>query len=117
MAWKVGERRACSACGVQCVGAKSRHGSVGPIEVELNPKGNVLLFKDRKDDLRYAVMPGHGATDPKKRAAADAVLVFVEENMMARRMNHFATCPEAAKFARGGRVTEEDGDDGPTDGA
>jgi CDP-diacylglycerol pyrophosphatase len=110
-AWKVGERRACSACGKECIGAKSRHGSVGPIELEPNERGNVLLFKDAKGDLRYAVIPTtKRVTDPEKLARAEAIRSWVHENLMARRMNHFSTCPEAERFRR----EREESDDGGT---
>lgn len=95
-AWKEGERRNCSACGVPCVGAKSKHGSVGPIELEPNANGNVLLFKGSDGELRYAVLP---------RKHDDPVRRFVLEHFMPLRMNHFATCPRAEEFRRGGAAS------------
>lgn len=109
MAWREGERRACSACGVECIGAKSRHGSVGPIELEPRPTGNVLLFKGQKGELRYAVLPG-GTPGTPAGEKAKAVREWVADNFMTVRTNHFATCPEREKFGRNATTKGQDGD-------
>lgn len=106
VAWKAGEKRDCSACGKPCIGAKSKHGSVGPIELEPDRNGNVLLFRDADGDLRYAVVPS--ALGEAKRETTEAVRAFVRENFMVLRMNHFATCPRSEEFRRSRALPNEE---------
>lgn len=84
-----GERRPCTACGAELVGARSstNPNSVMPVVVAPNPNGNVLL--QRKD----GTLVGFVISNPMLRQALlDAGVVM--------RVNHFADCPHAGEFRR-----------------
>jgi hypothetical protein len=86
-----GERRPCSACGVEIIGARSASNpkSVMPIVVEPNANGNVLL--QQKDGELTAFVFG----SPVVRTA------LIEKGVVMR-VSHFSDCVGAAGFRRGG---------------
>jgi len=86
-----GERRPCSACGTPIVGARSSSNpkSVMPIVVEPHDKGNVLL--QQKDGELVAFVVGNAVV---RGALHDLGVVM--------RISHFADCPHAGAFQRGG---------------
>ncbi|HEX7088700.1 MAG TPA: hypothetical protein VF192_01110 [Longimicrobiales bacterium] len=93
---KPGERKRCEACGREMVGAvHPQTRKVAPILVETEPedlpaeqgRGNVLLFV-REGEVRYAVI-GNANTR-----------IALREMGVPLRLNHFADCPEAARFHR-----------------
>jgi hypothetical protein len=87
-----GERRACHACGVAIIGARSasNRANVMPVVVEPHPKGNVLI--QQQDGELVGFVFGAGI-------ALDAL----REKGVAMRVNHFADCSGAAQFRRGGQ--------------
>lgn len=90
MALRAGEVKTCEACGKQMIGAAHPNtGNVAPIllEPDEEDRGNVLLFK-RDGEVRYAIIPN--AT----------MRVVLRDLGVPLRLNHFADCPEAARFHR-----------------
>ena len=84
-----GERRPCSACGVEIIGAQasSNPKSVMPIVLEPHPNGNVLL--QQKDGTMTAFVFG----SPVIRTA-------LQEAGVVMRISHYADCPAAGEFRR-----------------
>lgn len=84
-----GERRPCSACGVEIIGARSSSNpkSVMPIVLEPHPNGNVLL--QQKDGTMTAFVFG----SPVIRTA-------LQEAGVVMRISHYADCPAAGEFRR-----------------
>jgi hypothetical protein len=76
----------CRACNAPIVFALSRNGKPSPITLEPSDGGNVLLFRVG-DETRYAV----ATPEVKEWAQAQGVPL---------RLNHFADCPDAARFKR-----------------
>lgn len=74
----------CKACGTALLWALSKNGKPSPIVAEPVEGGNVLLFR-QADELRYAVVPV-----PMRG--------WFEEQGIPLRVNHFGTCPDAARF-------------------
>lgn len=87
MAREAGERFACDGCGKACIGALTKNGAVAPIELEPDPRGNVLLQRQSDGKIHAIVF---GIDSAGKVAEAGAEL----------RMSHFATCPVAQRFRR-----------------
>lgn len=95
-ALKAGERKRCEACGREMVGAvHPGTRKVAPILLAADPedqpgeagRGNVLLFQ-RGGEVRYAII------------ANAAVRITLREAGVPLRLNHFADCPDAARFHR-----------------
>jgi hypothetical protein len=86
-----GERRPCEACGKQIVGALTRKGVVAPIELEPDPRGNVLLFRKSA--------PGYPDATQCRTFAGFALDELVSQGVPLR-LNHFAYCPERERFKR-----------------
>jgi hypothetical protein len=87
MSLRPGEKRPCSACGVEIIGARSSSNpnSVMPIVLEPNPNGNVLL--QQKD----GVLTGFVFGDPVVRGG-------LQDAGVVMRISHFADCPQAGAF-------------------
>lgn len=88
-ALQAGERRKCAACGKEFVGAvNGTTGNVAPIVLAIpeEESGNCLLFQ-RGGEIRYAVI------------ASSTFRVVLRDLGVPLRLNHFADCPEAARFA------------------
>ena len=93
---KPGEVKTCEACGRRMIGAVyPSTQKVAPIVLEEEPedmpaeegRGNILLFR-RGGEVRYAIIE-----NPTDR-------VKLREKGVPLRLNHFADCPEAARFHR-----------------
>jgi len=82
-----GERRPCSACGVEIIGARSSSNpkSVMPIVLEPHPNGNVLL--QQKDGTMTAFVFGNAV-----------IRTALQEAGVVMRISHFASCPDASRF-------------------
>lgn len=87
MAREPGERFACDGCGKACIGALTKTGNVAPIELDPDPRGNVLLQR-QSDGKIHAVTFGIDAAGKVAEAGAEL------------RMNHFSTCAVAQRFRR-----------------
>lgn len=89
MSLSPGERRPCSACGTEIIGARSASNpkNTMPVVVEPNANGNVLL--QQKD----GVLTGFVFGDPVVRGA-------LQDAGVVMRVNHFADCAGAEKFRR-----------------
>lgn len=84
-----GERRPCSACGTEIIGARSSTNpkSVMPIVVEPKANGNVLL--QQRDGVMTAFVFG----DAIVRGA-------LQDKGVVMRVSHFSDCPQAGEFQR-----------------
>jgi hypothetical protein len=90
---EAGERWACEACGERLVGALTISGKVAPItllvyDAQDPMEGNVWLGR-RKDGTVICVTLS-GELLEKARAEG-----------LALHLNHFANCPERARFGKG----------------
>lgn len=87
-----GERKPCEACGEPLVGAAHANtGTVAPIHVapDREDRGNVLLWREHyTGTMKYAVVPN------------STMRVLLRDLGVPLRLNHFAACPDAARFRR-----------------
>jgi hypothetical protein len=89
---KAGEMKNCEACGKQMVGALNPNtGAVSPIEVEPDERGNVVLHRRQIDGVMTVCAWTLGKLDIIEKAKKAGVEL---------RLNHFAYCPEKARFGR-----------------
>jgi hypothetical protein len=79
-----GEKRDCVACGKPLIGARTKDGAVAPITLDVQVKGNVLLFQS--------------SVGIEGRVFAGDVLDKLKEQGVPLRLNHFADCPDAERF-------------------
>jgi hypothetical protein len=84
-----GERRPCTACGTEIIGARSSSNprSVMPIVVERHPNGNVLL--QQRDGELTAFVFGNAV-----------IRTALQEAGVVMRISHYADCPQAETFRR-----------------
>jgi hypothetical protein len=84
-----GERRPCTACGTEIIGARSASNPkmVLPVVVEPHPNGNVLL--QQKDGELVGFVFGNAV-----------VRTALQEAGVVMRLNHFADCAQAETFRR-----------------
>jgi hypothetical protein len=90
-----GQIKACEACGVKMLGCLTRDGKVAPIEHDASEIGTVLIFRK--------AAPERGYEDPvaQCRTFGDGMaLMELREQGVPMRLNHFASCPEAARFGK-----------------
>jgi hypothetical protein len=73
----------CRSCGAPILWARTEKGKKEPIDLEPNPKGNIIL-REREGSEARAI---HGVPDE----------VWPDE---PRHTSHFATCPNAAEWRR-----------------
>lgn len=71
----------CDSCGAPIVWAKTRSGKAIPVNVDPSPSGNLAL----RDGVAVVVTAIDGMNAPH------------------RYLSHFATCPHAGQWRRGGR--------------
>jgi copper chaperone CopZ len=83
-----GERWECEGCGKKLIGALTKNGSVAPIELEPDERGNVILQTNTVDRQVHAITLGFDSAG--KVAEAGAQL----------RLNHFAYCAYRERFQR-----------------
>lgn len=81
----------CRACGASIIWALTDRGKRAPIDAEPNPeRGNMVLWYDDGGDA---------AGEPRVSSVASVELITGGTvPMRERRLNHFATCPEADRF-------------------
>lgn len=89
---KPGDTWICT-CGEKLIAARTIRGSVAPITVEVKDNGNVWLGRARHPE------------DDGSRVVASAVLGgplldLAREQGMGLHLNHFADCPDQARFRR-----------------
>ena len=84
---RVGERWNCAACGKPLIGALTRKGAVAPIEIDVDARGNVHLWRSADNAVHAWTMSG-------------AVLDEARAEGVQLRLNHFAYCPERERFKR-----------------
>lgn len=79
-----GETFRCE-CGEACIGALTLAGKVAPIELNAKPEGTVWLGKNKDGVVASMVLGG-------------PLLEAAREGGMGLHLNHFASCPHAARF-------------------
>lgn len=79
-----GERRPCSACSVEIIGAATKAGKVAPIETREDDHGNCILFH-RDGTVCTAVVPVD-------------MLGRLRDLGVPTHLNHYAACPAAEQF-------------------
>lgn len=89
-----GERWNCAACGEMLIGALTIAGKVAPITVtpydtDDAMAGNVWLGRRKDGTVICATLSG-------------ALLEKARAEGLALHLNHFANCPDKARFARAG---------------
>lgn len=96
---RAGEKRKCEACGREFIGAANgTTGDVAPIVLDVPEDvvpvgeepamfGNCILF-NRGGEIRYAVI------------GSSSLRVILRDLGVPLRINHFADCPEAARFSK-----------------
>jgi copper chaperone CopZ len=88
MSRTAGERWDCDGCGKKLIGALTKNGSVAPIELEPDERGNVILQTNTTDRQVHAITLGFDSAGKVAEAGAEL------------RLNHFSTCPERTRFMR-----------------
>lgn len=79
-----GEQRPCRACGKRFIGAATDAQAQAPIELEPDANGNVLLQRSGVGVRAFTFGPDNAA--------------WLRGLGVELRMNHFASCPERARF-------------------
>ena len=87
-----GERWACAGCGEQLVGALTIKGNVAPItlavyDVDDAMAGNVWLGRRKDGTVICATLSGPLLDEARRQG-------------IALHLNHFANCPERARFTK-----------------
>lgn len=75
----------CRSCGEPLVWALTANGKPAPVTRAPRENGNVLVFRDHAGELRSIVPP-------------EEVRRYLREAGVPLRLNHFADCPQAARF-------------------
>src|SRR4051812_8544845 len=83
---KPGETWRCEACGAALIGARTKAGKCAPIEYQPDQHGNTLLFRADDGVLSSAVVGIATISD------------WLRGQGVPLRLNHFASCPQAARF-------------------
>src|SRR5262245_17494307 len=99
---KPGQSKRCEACGCLMVGALTRDGKVAPIEVGPDERGTVLLFRAEPAGPLRATFGEEAVVQCRTFAAGSMAHVELVDQGVPLRLNHFAYCPDAARFARSG---------------
>jgi hypothetical protein len=80
-----GHPRACRACRAPLIGAMTAAGRVAPITMEAKENGNVLVFVDAEAVLQARTFTGEALAELRRQG-------------VPLKLNHFADCPQAARF-------------------